>query len=221
MLVVARAGDQVVGDVEIGRAGATVDRLPHRHLDVERDAVDVLDGVRPFGNRGRGQHLALLLERAHAVAVGLRRAADQDHRPAILLRVGKAGETVDDAGAGHDDARAGAAGQEADGAGGIGCRLLVAHADIGQAHLLRRLGDRPDGEPDDAEHVFYALLLQAFRQQVCASDFSHFFLPKDPPGPNSNDASRTDYAFIATRQNPYRATALCARRVPLTAAKAG
>ena len=58
-------------------------------------------------NRGRGQHLALFLERAHAVAVGLRSAADQDHRPAILLRVGEAGEAVDDAGAGHDDARAG------------------------------------------------------------------------------------------------------------------
>ena len=135
--------------------------------------------VRPFGNRGRGQHLALFLERAHAVAVGLRRAADQDHRPAILLRVGEAGEAVDDARAGHDDARARPAGQEADGARGIGGRLLVAHADIGKADFLRRLGDRPDGKPDDAEHVFHALLLEAFRQQVGAFDFRHMFLPKD------------------------------------------
>ena len=114
--LVARAGDQVVGEVEIGRAGPAVGRLPVGHLDIERDAVDVLDRVRPLGDRGRRQHLALFLEGAHAVAVGLRGAADQDHRPAILLRVGKAGEAVDDAGAGHDDARAGPLRQVADGA---------------------------------------------------------------------------------------------------------
>ena len=170
---VARAGDDVVGDVEIGRARPAVDRLPDRHLDIERDAVDVLDRVRPFADRRRGQHLALFLEGAHAVAVGLRRAADQHHRPAVLLRVGQAGEAVDDAGTGHDDARARAAGQVADGAGGIGRGLLVAHADIGEADLLRRLGERTDREPDDAEHVFHALFLEALRQQVGAFDLSH------------------------------------------------
>ena len=119
----------------------------------------MFDGVRPFGNRGRGQYLALLLEGAHAVPIGLRGAANEDHRPAVLLGVGKAGKTVDDAGAGDDDARAGPAGQVADGARGIGGRLLVAHADIGKTDLLRRLGDRPDGKPDHPEHVFNALLL--------------------------------------------------------------
>ncbi len=177
---IARASDQIVGDVEIGRAGAAVNRLAHRHLDIERDAVDVLDRVRPLADRCRRQHLALLLERAHAVAVGLRSAADQDHRPAILLRVGEAREAVDDAGAGHDDARARPAGQVADGAGGVGRGLLVTHADIGQADLLRRVGDRTDGEPDDAEHVFDALLLQAFRQQIGAFDFSHTLSPVSP-----------------------------------------
>ena len=170
---VAGAGDDVVGDVEIGRARPAVDRLPHRHLHIERDAVDVLDGVRPLAHRRRGQHLALLLEGAHAVAIGLRRAADQHHRPAILLRVREAREAVDDAGTGHDDARAGPAGQIADGAGGIGRGLLVAHADIGEADLLRCLGERPDREPDHAEHVFHALFLEAFRQQVGAFDLSH------------------------------------------------
>jgi hypothetical protein len=42
----------------------------------------------------------LFLESAHAAAIGLGRTADQDHRPAILLRIGKAGEAVQDAGAG-------------------------------------------------------------------------------------------------------------------------
>ena len=133
--------------------------------------------MRPFADGGRRQYLALLLERAHAVAERLRGAADQDHRPAILLRVGEAGEAVDDAGAGHDDARARPAGQEADGAGRIGRGLLVTHADIGQADLLRRLGDWPDREADDAEHVFDALLFEALRQQIGAFDFSHILSP--------------------------------------------
>ncbi len=82
---------------------------------------------------------------------------------------------MDDAGAGHDDARARPAGQKADGAGGVGRGLLVAHADIGEANLLGGLGDRPDGKPDDAEHVLHALVFQAFRQQVGAFDLSHVF----------------------------------------------
>ncbi len=139
----------------------------------------MLDPVRELAERGRAEHLALLLERAHAIAIGLRRAADQQHRPAILLGVGEAGDAVDDARAGHRDARARTAGQKADRARGIRRRLLVAHADIGDAVLLRGLGQRSDREPDDPEHVFDALLLKAFRQKVRAGDFCHIFLPKD------------------------------------------
>ena len=67
----------------------------------------------------------------------------------------------------------GPAGQIADGAGGIGRGLLVAHADIGKAGLLRCLGERTDREPDHAEHELHALFLEAFRQQVGAFDLSH------------------------------------------------
>src|SRR6185312_14786889 len=153
---------------------------------------------------GRGQHLALFLERAHAVAVGLRRTADQEHWPAVLLGIGKPGEAVDDTRPGDRDARARTAGQKADRARGIRCRLLVAHADIGQAHLLRRVGDWADGKPDDAEHVLYALLLEALRQQVGALDFSHNLLPSGKAGPAATLRARpfaktsfADYAFIA------------------------
>jgi hypothetical protein len=59
-------------------------------------ALDGIDRMRELGE-GRGdQHLALFLEGAHAAAISLGRAADQDHRPAILLGIGKAGEAVDD-----------------------------------------------------------------------------------------------------------------------------
>ena len=135
-----------------------------------------LDGVGEFAERRGDQHLALFLEGAHAAAIGLRGAADQDHRPAVLLRVGKAGETVDDTGAGHDDAGAGPAGQIAVGPGRVGGGLLVAHADIGDAFLLRGGGDRADGKPDDAEQVIDALLFEAPRDQGGAVDFAHLFL---------------------------------------------
>jgi hypothetical protein len=111
--------------------------------------VDVLDRVRELAERRRDQHLALFLERAHAVAPGLRRAADADHRPAVLLRIGEAGEGVDHAGARHDEAGARAPGQIADGLRGIRGGLLVAHPDVGDPFLLRGRGDRAHRKPDD------------------------------------------------------------------------
>jgi hypothetical protein len=127
---------------------------------------------------GRGdQYLALFLEGAHGAAIGFRRAADQDHRPAILLRIGEAGEAVHDAGAGHDDAGAGAALQIAIGLRRIGRGLLVAHADIGDAFLLRGRGDRADRKPDDPEQMVDALLFEAPCHQGGAVDFAHAFPP--------------------------------------------
>ena len=114
---------------------------------------------------------------------------------------------MDDAGTGHDDARAGAAGQVADGAGGIGRGLLVAHADIGQAHLLRCLGERTDREPDHAEHVLHALFLEAFRQQVGAFDLSHVSSCHRAAtiGPGTKKSERrSHYAYIAPRQMAVR-----------------
>src|SRR5262244_3044308 len=105
-----------------------------------------------------------------------RGAAKQDHWPAILLGIGEAGETVHHAGAGHNDAGAGAAGQIAVGLRRVGGGLLVAHADIGNAFLLRGCGDRGDRKPDDPEQVIDALLFEAPRYQGRAVDFAHAFL---------------------------------------------
>src|SRR5262249_604351 len=116
------------------------------------------------------------LECAHAAAIGLRGAAKQDHWPAILLGIGEAGETVHHAGAGHNDAGAGAAGQIAVGLRRVGGGLLVAHADIGNPFLLRGCGDRGDRKPDDPEQVIDALLFEAPRYQGRAVDFAHAFL---------------------------------------------
>src|SRR5262249_10563901 len=69
---VAFAGDDVVGHVEIGSAGAAIDRVPRCHLDIIGNALDALDAVREFAERRGDQHLALFLECAHAAAIGLR-----------------------------------------------------------------------------------------------------------------------------------------------------
>src|SRR5262249_18388390 len=81
--------------------------------------------------------------------------------------------------AGHDDAGAGAAGQIAVGLRRVGGGLLVAHADIGDAFLLRGCGDRGDRKPDDPEQVIDVLLFEAPRYQRSAVDFAHAFLLVD------------------------------------------
>jgi hypothetical protein len=54
--------------------------------------------------------------------------------------------------------------------------LLVAHADIGNAFLLRGCGDWGDRKPDDPEQVIDALLFEAPRYQGSAVDFAHALL---------------------------------------------
>jgi len=149
--------------------------VPGRHLDVIGDALHALDAVREFAKRRRDQHLALFLEGAHAAAVGFRGASDQDHRPAVLLGVGEAGEAVHHARAGHGDDGAGAPGQVAVGLRRIGGGLLIAHADIGDAFFLRGGGDGGNWKPDHAEKVIDALLLETPRYQGSAVDFTHCF----------------------------------------------
>src|SRR5947199_8885 len=80
--------------------------------------------------------------------------------PAVLRRVGEAGEGVDDAGARHEQAGAGAASQIADRLRGIRGGLLVAHADVGDPFSLRGRGDRLHRKPDDPEHELDTLLLE-------------------------------------------------------------
>ena len=91
--------DNVVRHVQIDRSRTTVDRGAHGLFDIERDTPGMLDRMGELAI-GRGElDLVLLLERAHAVLIDGRGAADQDHRPAVLLGIGKTGERMDDAGA--------------------------------------------------------------------------------------------------------------------------
>src|ERR1700740_2917679 len=173
LVEVAFALDDVVGHVEIGGAGATIDRVPGCHLDIVGDALHALDAVRELAERRGDQHLPLLLERAHAAAIGLRGTADQDHGPAILLGIGETRETVHYAWARYREAGAGAAGEIAVGRCRVGGTLLVAHPEIGDAFLLRSHRNRDDRKPDDPEQVIDALLFEAPRDQGSAVDFAH------------------------------------------------
>jgi hypothetical protein len=123
--------------------------------------------------RGRDKDLALLLERAHPVLVDAAGAAEQHHRPVVLLGVGESGQGVDDPGPADDEAGLRAAEQVAGGLRGVRRGLLVAHPDERDAGLLGGHRDRHDGEADDAEHVVDALLLEAAGDEAGATAVCH------------------------------------------------
>jgi hypothetical protein len=55
---VVAAPDDVIGHVEIGGAGAAIDRVPGCHLDIIGDALDALDTVCEFAERRGDSHAA-------------------------------------------------------------------------------------------------------------------------------------------------------------------
>ena len=149
--------------------------MANRLIDVVRNAVHVLDGMRVLAVRCREFDLAFLLEATHAVLIHRRRATDQDHRPAVLLGVGEPREGVNHAGAGDRQTALRSTGQITRGMGRIARGLLVAHADVGDARLLRFRRETLYREADDAEDVVDPLLLQTARHQLRAVDFCHVF----------------------------------------------
>ena len=153
--------DDVVRKIKVGGARPAVDGGSHRLLDEVGDAVRPIYLVGVLAVGGGGHHLALLLERAHAVLVGGRCPADVDHRPGVPLRVGETGEGVDDPRPADGEARPGAAGEVARRLGRVGGGLLVAHPDVVHPFLLGGGGDRLHRKSHHPEHVLHALLLEA------------------------------------------------------------
>ena len=172
-LVFHFAADDVVREIQVNRARATVDGMAHGLVDIVGNAVDVLDGVGVLAIRRGELDLALFLETAHAVLVDRRCAPDQDHRPAVLLGVGESGEGVDDARSGYGEAGLRTAREVAGRVGGIAGRLFIAHADVGYAGLLCFSGHTLDREAHDPEHVVDALLLETARHELGAVDRCH------------------------------------------------
>ena len=81
------------------------------------------------------------------------------------------------AGARDGQAGAGASGHIADGLSRIGGGLLVPHAHILDADLLRGGGDGLHRETNDPEHMLHALLLQTARHQLRARNLTHVSTP--------------------------------------------
>ncbi len=165
--------DHVGGHIEIDRPRPSEQRGSNRLLHVVGNTIVGLDPVGVLTPGLGRRDLILLLEGGHAVLVGRRGATDQNHRPQVLLCVGQAGQGVDDTGTGHHQTTLGPAGQVARGLGGVGGRLLIAHADEGDALPLHGHGDRHDREADDAEHVLDALLLEVPGQDPGSGDVAH------------------------------------------------
>ena len=134
--------------------------------------------MRVLGERVGRQHLGRLLERAHAVLVDTGRASDQQHRPAVRLRVRQPSQRVDHPRPGDDKARLRPPGEVAGRLRGVRSRLLVAHADVRDPLTLPSAGDRLHWETDDAEHVVDTLLLQAARHHRRAVDLRHVHTPQ-------------------------------------------
>ena len=84
---------------------------------------------------------------------------------------------MDDAGAGDGEAGLRPAGEIAGGVRGVARGLFVAHADVGDALLLRVGGEALHRKADDAEHVVDALLLETARHQLGARDSGHVSPP--------------------------------------------
>src|SRR5262249_10280889 len=125
----------------------------------------------------RGLELGRFLEGAHAHLVAAVGAAEEDHRPAVRLRVAEAGDRVRHAGTGDGKRDAGAARQITDSAAGVRGGLLVAHADEGQALALPGGGDRLHREADDAKHVLDAVHLERARDYGGAVDVCQLVPP--------------------------------------------
>ena len=79
--------NDVIGHVEITRARTAINGVPDSHFDIERNTFHVLDIMRELAVRGCQFGLTFFLERAHAVLIHRRCAADQNHRPEIFLGI--------------------------------------------------------------------------------------------------------------------------------------
>ena len=130
-------------------------------------------GVRVFAIRIGQGNLAVFLERAHAILVSRRGPTNQNHRPAVLLGVGETGKSVNDPRPGHDQTRLGAAGEIPGRLCRVTRRLLVAHADVGDACFLGGKRNAKHRKSDDAEHVVDTLLLEALRHYGGAINGGH------------------------------------------------
>ena len=153
--------EKIDGQIHGSRAPVRGDA--DRFFNEERHARERIGLRGHFAVRPRERDLRFLLEGARAGLPAVAGAADEDHGPAVLARVGEPGERVDEARAGHDEAEARRAGDVSDGAGRVGRGLLVAHTIIMNAHVLQGAAEFNDGHAHDPKGVADTLLIEGAR----------------------------------------------------------
>ena len=224
--------DHVVGQVEVHRAGSAGERRAHRLLDVVRQALDRVRPRRVLHERPRGLDLRALLERAHPVLEGVVRAAEQQHRPAVRLRVGEARDRVDHARPRHRQARARPARQVAVRARGVAGRLLVAEAVVrARRRAARRSPPARRGSRRSPNRAPTPWSFKAFAM-ICAPESSAIVATPSPARsrrpsfkrPNSvSDSPRSARSTspVCCAQPGRRAQRHLARREPQRVARGG
>jgi len=176
-LVLFQLGRQeVVGKVEVDRTGSPADAGSHGLLDVEGNAARGVRSCGVFRVDAPELDLGGFLERAAALLVGVARAAEQDHRPAVGLRVREACDAVDHAGAGDREAGGRSTREIADCGCGVAGGLFVSHPEELDSLVLGGHGEPEYRESDDAEHLLDALFLQTAGEQGVSIDRGHWVL---------------------------------------------
>ena len=166
-------GEKIIRKVEIGCPGSTIDRRPYGLLAVEGNPRGRVGPCRVLRVDPRQLDLRCFLKGAHSFLIGIRRSAEQNHRPAVFLGIRESGDPMDHPGTRDGEACARASREVADGPGRIARGLLIPHADELDPLGLRCCGDSENGKPDDSEHVNDALLFEAAGDEGISVDFGH------------------------------------------------
>ena len=159
-LALFRAGvNDVARQVDVDGTGPPAQGFAHRRRDEARDQPDVGRAAGPLHEGAHVLHGRRLLEVAPRRQIERRGAAQQEHRPGVLLRVAQRGNRVRDAGSRDDECRPDMAAHIGSGLGGVSRRLFVAGADIAHPRTLRLLGHGHHGNAHHAKQLVDALVL--------------------------------------------------------------
>ncbi len=150
---------EVVGEVYIDAARTACHSGADGALDAQRDVLDLVDAEGVFGE---GRSVSALVEALVLALLQIHRMAHRgtgqlDAGPAILGRLFKGSEAVEETGSRNGKEHAGTAGKEALGSSSVSCICLMAHTDVFDALGLSNAGEVGDGDANHAIHVLHPI----------------------------------------------------------------
>ena len=147
------------GNRQMHRTAPAAECQAHGAGDEFRDASNVVDHERTFGDRRRHVHLIDFLLRAATQVVHVGAAGDGDHRRFGVQRVGQAGDRVGESRC-RVHAHARLLGQTAPGVGHMHGSLLVARVDDAKILVRHDIQHRQDMIAGQGEDIFDAFELE-------------------------------------------------------------